>query len=193
MPNLIVQEFAKLPFFTSREAKKRGLDPHLIAYYVKKGVFERVARGVYSNPQVAAEGAFEWQDLFEMAQSIPDGTICLISALSYYGLTLEFPKSFWIAVPHRSRAPRRPLTRIIRMRNMSLGRRSLVVGKYRTHIFDRERCVVDAFRFLSRETALQTLRAYLKPTDEAKPDLSKLVRFAKALRVDIRPYLEALT
>ncbi|MHB1947409.1 MAG: type IV toxin-antitoxin system AbiEi family antitoxin domain-containing protein [Gammaproteobacteria bacterium] len=187
------QALIKNPSFTGREAKKHGIDPHLLSYYVRKGIIERVSRGVYRNPNVENSAPFEWQDLLEIAQSISGGVICLISALSYYGLTQEIQRQFWIAVPHASKAPRRPMTKIVRMRNTTLGKKRLAVGNYRTFIFDRERCIIDAFRYLSRETAVRSLREYLKPTEQHKPDLSKLARYAKALRVKIIPYIEALT
>lgn len=181
------------PSFTGKDARKYGIDSHLLSYYVNKGIIERVARGVYRNPNAENAAPFEWQDLLEIAQSIPKGIICLVSALVYYELSQEVQRQFWIAVPHVSKAPKRPNTKIIRMRNATLGKKYLVVGKYRTCIFDRERCIVDAFRYLSKETALMALREYLKPTKQHKPDLSKLARYAKVLRVKIIPYLEALT
>ena len=187
------QALLKKASFTIGDARYYGIDPHVLSYYVNKGVLERVARGVYRNPNVDSLVPFEWQDLFDVAQSIPNGIICLISALSYYSLTQEIQRQFWIAVPHVFKAPKRPKTKIVRMRNVTLGRKSLKVGECRTFIFDRERCVVDAFRFLSKETALRALREYLKPSDQHKPDLSKLARYAKLLRVKIIPYIEALT
>lgn len=193
MKNQLFQALLKKPSFTGREAKKRGIDPHLLSYYVKKGTLERVARGIYRNPNMENLAPFEWQDLLDIAQSIPQGTICLISALVYYGLTQEVPRQFWIAVPHASKAPKRPKTKIIRMRNMTLGNKPLLIGNYHTFIFDRERCVVDAFRYLPKETAIISLREYLKPREKQKPDLSKLARYAKELRVNIVPYIEALT
>lgn len=183
----------KKPLVTGAEAKENGVDPHLLSYYVKKGILERVARGVYRNPHIESSVPFEWQDLLDTAHSIPKGIICLVSALNYYSLTQEIQRQFWIAVPHASKAPIRPNTKIIRMRNITLGKKPLIIGECRTFIFDRERCIVDAFRFLSKETALRSLREYLKPTQQHKPDLSKLVRYAKKLRVNIIPYIEALT
>lgn len=164
-----------------------------LAYYVKLGVVERVSRGVYRNSKVKNSAPFEWQDLLEMAQSVPKGTICLISALAYYELTLEIQREFWIAIPHEMRNIKRDKTRIIRTRNFELGRVPLKVGEYNTFIFDKERCVVDAFKMLSKETAMDALKTYLKRTKNHRPDISKLARYAKELRVDIVPYLEALT
>lgn len=193
MKHSALQMLLSKPSFTGKDARKCGIDPHLLSYYVKKGVLERIARGVYRNPKAESSAPLEWQDLLEIAQSIPKGTICLISGLNYYGLTQEIQRQFWIAVPHDSKAPKRPKTKIVRMRNMTLGRKPLTIGEYHTFIFDPERCVVDAFRYLSKEAAIRTLREYLRPTKEHKPDLSKLARYAKALRVEIIPYIEALT
>lgn len=187
------KKLLELPSFTGKEAKANGVDPHVLPYYVKTGVLERVARGVYRNPNVATSAPFEIQDLLETAQSIPEGTICGVSALSYYGLTLEIPRQLWIAVPHSGGTPRRPKTKILRMRNLSLGRVPLKVDKYQTFIFDRERSVVDAFRYLSIESAIQSLKEYLKMTKDHKPDIAKLGRYARQLRVNISPYLAALT
>jgi len=188
-----LNKLLKRPSFTSRDASSLGISSSLLAYYVKLGVIERVARGVYRNPEVKSSAPFEWQDLLETAQSIPDGTICLISALAYYGLTQEIQRQYWIAIPHEARNIKRPKTKIVRPRNFKLGRIPLKLGGYKTHIFDKERCVVDAFKKLSKESAMYSLKAYLKRTDKHKPDLPKLARYARELRVDVQPYIEALT
>jgi len=60
-------------------------------------------------------------------------------------------------------------------------------------IFDRERSIIDAFRYLDKEIALKALQAYLKTTKENKPDFKKLRKYAKTLRVDLTPYIMAFT
>lgn len=62
MKHSAFQSLLKKPSFTGRDAKKCGIDPHLLSYYVKKGLIERVARGVYHNPNVENSAPFEWQD-----------------------------------------------------------------------------------------------------------------------------------
>ncbi len=187
-----LKKLLKSPSFTAAGAAKFGISSSLLAYYIKLGMIERVARGVYRNPNLEKSAPFEWQDLLEIAQSVPSGTICLISALAYYGLTQEIQRQYWMAVQHPSKGVKRPNTKIVRMRNTTLGRIKLKIGEYNIHIFDRERCVVDAFRYLSKETALYSLKEYLKRTEKHKPDLSKLTRYAKNLRTNIVPYIEAL-
>lgn len=191
-PKKILNKLLKRSTFTTRDATALGMGSSALAYYVKLGVVERISRGVYRNPKIESSAPFEWQDLLEIAQSIPNGTICLISALAYYELTLEIQREFWVAIPHEVRNSKRAHTKIIRTRNFKLGRVPLKIGEYNTFIFDKERCVVDAFKYLSKESAMYSLKTYLKRTKEHKPDLPKLARYAKELRVDITPYLEAL-
>ena len=190
--NKKIKSLLKLEVFTSKDARKAGVPTGLVAYYVNKGIITRLSRGLYRSSEIQSAAPFEWEDLLATSQGIHLGTICVVSALSYYGLTLEVQRQFWIAVPHEMKAPRRKNTKIIRMRNFKLGRIGFELGEYKTFIYDKERCVLDAFRFLSRESAIKVLKEYLKGTSDKKADIPKLSKYAKTLRVDITPYLEAL-
>ena len=108
-------------------------------------------------------------------------------------MTDQIMREFWIAVPHAFKSPQRPNTRIIRMRNISLGQTEMRIGKYTLKIFDRERTVIDAFRYLSKEIAIKALKSYLRSTKQTKPDMKKLLAYAKELRVTIEPYILTLT
>ncbi|MBM3191384.1 MAG: hypothetical protein FJZ63_01855, partial [Chlamydiae bacterium] len=183
---------AKKAVFTTKEAHEAGVPPRMLAHFCKRGLIERISRGFYKGGIAEIDIDFRWEDLALVAMSIPNGVICLISALCYYGLTDQIMREFWIAVPHALKSPKRPKTHIIRMRNIELGQTEISVGEDRLKIFDRERTVVDAFRHLSHEIALKALQEYLKQRDP-KPNLDKLLKYAKKLRVNIYPYVMALT
>lgn len=189
----IIQIFIETPVFTAAEARTAGIPSRMLTHFCKKGVIERVTRGVYKGSQAKMEIDFQWEDLALIAMGIPNGVICLISALCYYGLTDQIMRQFWIAIPHASKSPQRAKTRIIRMRNIELGQTEIQLGTTHLKIFDKERTVVDSFRYLSKEIAIKALRAYLRQTGSAKPDLNKLLNYAKTLRVDIHPFIMALT
>jgi predicted transcriptional regulator of viral defense system len=187
-----LEQFINVPLFTSAEAEKQGVPRQALAYLVKRGTLERIYPGAYRFSQYEPEVEFQWENLALIAVSIPDGVICLISALCYYDLTDQMMREVWIAVPHESYPPKRPNTRIIRMRNAELGKIEITLGEYNVRIFDRERSVVDAFRYLSKEIAIKAIQRYFQ-SSKYKPDPKKLGAYAKALRVNITPYILSCT
>jgi len=184
---------SKKAVFSSAAGREAGIPPRMLAYFCQKGQIEKVSRGMYKIKDIDFDSAFEWEDLAITALSIPNGVICLISALCYYGLTDEIMREFWIAIPHATTSPSRENARIVRMRNISFGQTTVKIGSRKIKIFDRERTVVDSFRYLDKETALKALQAYLKASNDRKPDIDKLLKYAKKLRVDLTPYISAFT
>jgi predicted transcriptional regulator of viral defense system len=179
--------------FTSREARHQRIPSRMLSYYCKQGILERISRGIFRNPNKDWGVGLDLEGLIHTAASVPEGVVCLISALCYYRLTDQIMRQYWIAIPNKNFSPKREHIRVLRMRNMILGKTVVKVGKAKMKIFDRERTVVDAFRYLSHEIAIKALQAYLKTTDDQKPDLQKLKQYAKILRVNITPYILAYT
>ena len=187
-----LEPLLKLPMFTAKDAARNGIPRQVLPYFVKKGLLERLYPGTYRSITYEPVVDFEWEGLMQAVTSIPSGVICLISALCFHHLTDQVMRESWIAIPHRQRAPKRPNTRIIRMRNLELGKIETTLGEGHVHIFDRERSVVDAFRYLDNEIAIKALKRYLY-SKEYKPDLKKLQTYAKELRVNLTPYILAYT
>ncbi len=126
----IIAPLLRLPLFTAAEARNVGVPANALAYLVKIGVLERLARGIYRSSDYVPDVDVTLEDLALTASTIPNGVICLISALDYYDLTDELPREHWIAVPNKQFAPVRPYTRIVRMRNTQLGKESIHIGEY---------------------------------------------------------------
>lgn len=187
-----LEPFQYVPFFTAEQAEERNVPRHAIAYLIKKGALERIFPGTYRFIEYEPQVDFQWENLGLIAASIPEGVICLISALCYYDLTDQVMREIWIAIPHESYAPKRPNTKIIRMRNTSLGVIKISLGEYKVKIFDRERCIIDAFRYLSKEIAIKALQRYFNNTSY-KRDPKKLGFYAKKLRINITPYILSYT
>jgi predicted transcriptional regulator of viral defense system len=181
---------SKKGLFSAEEGREAGIPSRMLAYFCSKGQIERLSRGMYRIKQLDFGKDFEWEDLAITAASIPNGVICLISALCYYGLTDEIMREYWIAIPHSTTSPSRENAHTIRTRNISIGQTTTKIGNQHLKIFDRERTILDAFRHLDKETALKALQAYLK-TKQANID--KLLRYAKTFRVDLLPYISAFT
>lgn len=176
--------------FSAATARQYGVYPALLTYYQKKGLIERVNRGLYKTTQYDPQVPHQWEDLVYTALSIHDGVICLLSALALYEMTEEIPRKHWIAVSNDRMAPRREGTRIIRLRDIETGKTTLKIGDLHVPIFEKERTVIDAFRYLSKEVAIKVLRSYV---GQKKPDFNKLYEYGKKLRMDIEAYVISLT
>lgn len=187
------QRLSEKPVFTAEEGRLAGIPSRMLSYFCSKGLIQRIGRGIYKIKKINFATDFEWEDLALAAMSIRNGVICLISALCYYGLTDEIMREFWIAIPHSTTSSERDNVRTVRVRNIILGQVMVKIGGNELKIFDRERTIVDAFRYLDKEIALKALQAYLTTTKTKKPDITKLMKYAKKLRVDLTPYILAFT
>lgn len=182
------------PSFTAAEAKELGVSPACLAYYAAKGRIKRLGRGIYQGSDyVVSPENFQWEDLINAVNSVPGGVICLISALAIYGLTEEIPRQHWIAVSHSTSIDRGASVRIVRFRNMDLGKTTVLLADVQMAIFDIERTIIDSFRLLSRETAIKALKMALSTRGKSRLDLRKLQSYAKKLRFNIAPYLLTAT
>ena len=187
------QILLKKPLFSAKDARKAGIYPSLINYYIKKGYIERISRGIYKSSFSDLDVDFQWEDLVITANSVPNGVVCLLSALALYELTDEIPRQHWIAVPHATTTPKRLHTKCIRFRDMELGKTKIKIGKEEIPIFNRERTIIDSFRLLSAEVSIKALKEGLKKSDSGKISIKKLQQYAKKQHINITPYILAAT
>ena len=183
----------KKAYFTAAEARSLGIHPSLLSHYVKTGHLKRITRGVYQSTHYHNPSLFQWHDLIESVHTIKGGVICLISALSIYDLTEEIPRKHWIAIPHRTSIQAGSMVKIVRYRNIDLGKTEIKLEGVLIPIFDRERTIIDSFRLLSHEIAIKALKMALSKSGKNRLDIRKLEEYAKQLRFKITPYLITLT
>jgi predicted transcriptional regulator of viral defense system len=188
----LLDRLAEKPIFRVSDATALGISPSCLCYYARINLIERIGRGVYRNNNVKKHFDPIWEDLIIIEKSVPDSVICLTTALILYDLTDEMPRNYWIAIKHETTAPKRKHTKFVRMRDMDTGKTTLKIGKESVQIFDRERTIIDAFRYLSKETALKALKAGLLGDENKKINKKKLIRYAKKFKVVVGPYILAL-
>lgn len=195
-PKIALEKLKKLlsaMSFTSKEAKACGVSSEQLAYYVHTGDVERLGRGLYRGIMAPTMISFQWEDLVVAVRNTEDGVICLTSALALYELTDEIPRQHWIAIRHGTRHQANVSVKVVRMRNYTLGKTSIDIEGTAVPIFDKERTILDAFRYLSKETALKALRTSLQQPLAKRIDIEKLRTYAKKMRVNIESYLLAMT
>jgi len=188
-----LEKLEKKPFFTTSEALEIGVSPRMLSYYVGKGRLKRLSKGVYCSTSFEpSDEDFQWSDLATASRNIPGGVICLISALNYYDLTDEVMKEFWVAVENNTSNTNFPMSRVIRMRDITTGVKTIKLSGLKVKIFDVERTLIDSFRLLDFETAMKALKLYLKGHC-GKPKISKLIKYTTELRASkVKEYISAL-
>lgn len=162
---------------------------------VEEGKLERVSRGLYrlvdAPPPAHA-------DLAIVAAKVPDGVVCLISALAFHELTTEIPHEVYLAIRRTARPPSidYPPVRSFRFgdKAFSAGIETYKDGTVTLRIYCREKTLADCFKYRNKiglETCLEALRTYRGLRGF---DADALFRYAKVCRVAnvMRPYVESV-
>src|SRR5438309_237150 len=96
-----------------RDLAMRDIPSDYLDRLRRRGLVERVARGVYTWPR---DDVTEHHSLAEVARKIPSGVVCLLSALQFHGLTTQIPRAVWLAMPNKAWVPKveSPKIRVVR-------------------------------------------------------------------------------
>ena len=130
---------------------------------------------------------------------VPDGTICLNSALAFWDLTDEVPEQVHVAVPRGAHRPSidRPATRVhvFAADTFEIGREKASTDVDEPFwVYSPERSVVDAIRmsrWVGRDLAFHALRRYLARPEASAAHVAELARSLGG-SAQLRPALEAL-
>ena len=179
-----------------KELRAAGFQTRDIADLVSKAHIERVKPGLYR--LAVLEASVENAGLVEVCRALPDGVICLLSALDYHGLTTFNPSEVYVAIPHEAKPPRffyppiKPFYFRERFYTHAIEHIKTAAGEIR--VYGREKTICDMFRYrqkLGEDLALEALKTYLKLKDSSTVRLLEYASICQARTVMI-PYLKAL-
>lgn len=155
-----------------------------VAELCKEGFMERIRRGFYKLPN--SNQITEEQLIREL---LPQGIVCVESALFHYGYSDFAPREWSIAVP---RTASRAIKKIdeFPIKAYYIQKDFLQIGKAIDNfngaelaVYDRERTICDCFKYrtkLDSETFNKAVNAYA--ADENK-NLANLSRYAKEMKL----------
>src|SRR5690606_13127633 len=81
---------------TAHDLQEHGLPRRYLSRLAERGELQRVARGLYALPDREVS---EHHDLAVVAKRVPQGVVCLLSALRFHDLTTQAPFEVWLALP----------------------------------------------------------------------------------------------
>lgn len=113
----------------------------------------------------AATPPTEHHTLAEVAKRVPNGFVCLLTALRFHGLGTQHPCQVWLAVDRRAAIPRIDVApvRVVRMSGAALttGLDTHKVEGVAVRVTNPARTVVDCFKFRGRigvDVAVEALK-----------------------------------
>lgn len=177
------------------EAIRLGIHPTYLYRLRDAGILESLSRGVF---RLASMPDFSEPDLVLATKRIPQGVICLISALSYYELTTQIPHFVYIALPRTSRLPQAsypPLRCFWYSKSAyEAGIETILVNGFPVKIYSIEKTLADCLKFrqkIGMDVVLEALKEYWR---KGRTDLDKLYDYAKICRVEkvLQPIIETI-
>ena len=177
------------------EAVRHGVHPRTLYAMRDAGTLEQLGRGLYRLADLPPLGN---PDLVALALRVPDGVLCLLSALAVHEITTQIPHEVHVALKRGAEPPRleHPPVRVFWFTGKAFteGVETHELDGVGARVYGPAKTVADCFKYrnkLGLDVALEALKLYLREK-RGRPD--DLVRFARVCRVEkvMRPYIEAL-
>ncbi len=172
-----------------------GIPREYLPRMAKKGLLQRMARGVYCLPDADIT---EHHDLVLVSTQVPHGIITLLSALAFHQIGTQNPHEVWVAVKARGHTPRfdYPPVRYHYYSGAAyeLGIETHTIEGVDVKVYSVAKTVVDCFR-LRNKVGLDVALEALKEGWQAKRfTADELLQLAKKCRIAsvIQPHFEML-
>jgi predicted transcriptional regulator of viral defense system len=177
------------------EALSAGIHPRTLYEMQRIGIVEKLTRGLYRLTDLPPLGN---PDLVSVSMKIPNGVVCLISALAYHEITTQVPHEVYVALERGTEAPRlaHPPIRIFWFSRQAFthGIETQKIDGVPVRIYSPEKTIADCFKYRNKiglDTAIEALKLYREKKRFKSEDLLQGARVCRVEKV-IRPYLEAL-
>ena len=161
-----------------------GLSNLDVANLCKEGYIKRIRHGYY---QLAQKEDIKEEQI--LASLLPEGVVCVESALFYYGYSDFAPRRWTIAVPRTFSRTKLKFDTLpmkiyyIQNSQFEIGKVESDFNGVKLSVYDRERTICDCFKYrnkLDSELFNKALNSYVA---DDKKNLNNLAKYAKEMRV----------
>jgi predicted transcriptional regulator of viral defense system len=177
------------------EALSAGIHPRTLYELQRSGILDQLTRGLYRLADLSPLGN---PDLVSVSLKIPDGVLCLISALAYHEITTQVPHEVYVALGRGTETPRlnHPPLRVFWFSGQSFtaGIEKHKIDDVPVRIYSPEKTIADCFKYRNKiglDIAIEALKLYRERKRFKRDDLVKFSRVCRVGQIML-PYLEAL-
>jgi len=177
------------------QALTAGIHPRDLYAMQAQGLIEPISRGFF---RLKSKKPLWNPDLTTVALRVPQGVLCLISALAIHNITTQIPHEVYIALKKGSEKPRLdyPPTRFVWLSPTAFdsGIETHKVGSIVQKVYSPEKTVADCFKFRNKIGLDVAIEALKFCRERKRSSVGTLMKYAKIDRVGkvMKPYLEAI-
>lgn len=178
----------------AKELFDLGVPRIYLTRLVSQGRIERISRGLYQLPESEITQHFT---VLQVAKKIPNGIICLLSALNFHELTTQLPHNVWIAVERGKwkTGVRELPVRVVEFSGSSFheGVEQHSLGGVSIKVYCLAKTIADCFKYRNKiglDVALEALKECRREQRCLNQDLWHYAKICRVANV-MRPYLEA--
>jgi predicted transcriptional regulator of viral defense system len=191
----VIKLFRKRGVVRPKELEQIGVSAVYLNKLYHDGILERPSRGLYTlkNANVS-----EHQTIVEASKRIPQGVVCLLSALQFHKITTQLPFEAWLAIDIKARRPEGdlPPLKICRFSKsaLSYGIEKHKIDGNAVKIYSPAKTVADCFKYRNKigiDVAIEALRAVWSKKKASRDELHNASKVCRVANV-MRPYLESL-
>ncbi len=179
-----------------RDLDEHGISRQYLRILEQAGKIQRVSRGLY---MLADAEATEHHTIAQACKRVPQGVICLLTALRMHDLTTQLPHEIWLAIGRKSW---RPVVEDIPLRIVRFSGAAFTTGiEHRriegvaVHLYSPAKTVADCFKYRNKiglDVAMEALRDCWHQKKATMDELWKAAQVCRVATV-MRPYMESLT
>ena len=180
----------------ARDLTQQGLSRGQIMRLTQQGELVHVGRGLYSRPNADVT---ENHTLAQVCARVPQGVVCLASALQFHNLTTQNPWQVWLLIESHARAPQMdyPPLRLMRASGEAFiaGVAEQEIEGVTVRVTNVAKTVADCFKYRNKIGLSIALEALKESLRERRTDRATIRHYARVCRVErvMEPYLAALS
>lgn len=183
------------PVIRTRDLVRLGLPRTALETPLADGRISRLSHGVYA---VAGHEVSEHHSLAQAAVRVPQGVVCLLSALVFHELTTQTPHEVWLAIDRKSRPPAKgyPPLHVVRFGGEALKAGTAVhpIDGVPVRITTPAKTVADCFKYRNKIGIPVAVEALRDGWARRRFTMDELWVMARVCRMEnvLRPYVESL-
>ncbi len=191
----VIKLAKKKGLITASDIEAKGFSRNIIYEMCNEGLLVRQGRGLYSDPDAEFS---ENLSLIEVSKRSPDSVVCLVSALSFHGITTQLPHEVWIAVRRGSWIPKydSPPVNVTVISGIAFnfGIEKHKINGVEIQVYSIAKTVADCFKFRNKIGLDVVIEALKEAVISKKATIDEIMKAAEICRVSsvILPYLEAI-